>query len=249
MTKTIVDVGELGWSLYLVFYYNWLKARGEDVTVYCDPSRLGLYGEGLPIKIPGDKDCFGVQGKDITGEIRKKFPGLAHTMRNQIEKGVAWKDETDKMIPTRLKVRKSIIVFPRFREGIARNLTRKFYEELVERLCQDYKENRILTFGVPSGSYQIENSHPNYFNLVSNWRVEDLLVYLTSCRVALGSQSAPPKIALLQGVPTFMIGHEKNRHVEIENWMKTPAGFYETSDYKVKLSQVYPYIKEFIDAY
>jgi len=45
--------------------------------------------------------------------------------------------------------------------------------------------------------------------------------------VAIGGSSSLPKISLLQKVPTFIIGHEKKRVIENENWMKTRVGFYE----------------------
>ena len=36
-------------------------------------------------------------------------------------------------------------------------------------------------------------------------------------------------ISLLLGIPTYMIGHEKERHVQIENWFNTLVGFTEVS--------------------
>lgn len=56
--------------------------------------------------------------------------------------------------------------------------------------------------------------------------IQDLIDRCQVADVAIGSQSAPPKITLLQGVPTFIIGNERVRHVDLENWMKTKVGFY-----------------------
>lgn len=57
--------------------------------------------------------------------------------------------------------------------------------------------------------------------------VQDLIDRCQVAKVAIGSQSAPPKISLLQGVPTFIIGNERIRHVNSENWMRTKIGFYD----------------------
>jgi hypothetical protein len=56
---------------------------------------------------------------------------------------------------------------------------------------------------------------------------QELIDVCTNARVVIGAQSAPPKLALLQGTRTYMVGHEKERHTVTENWMGSEVGFYE----------------------
>ena len=69
---------------------------------------------------------------------------------------------------------------------------------------------------------------PNYVNWVGRGKtLQDLIDHCQSAVVTIGGQSAPPKIALLQSVPTFIIGHQRKMHTVEMNWMKTKVGFYE----------------------
>ena len=61
------------------------------------------------------------------------------------------------------------------------------------------------------------------------------------------SQSAPMKLALLQGVPSFMIGHEQERHVKQENWAATKAGFYSISKADYNTADVTDCIDEIVN--
>ena len=68
----------------------------------------------------------------------------------------------------------------------------------------------------------------NYINHIGKTPTIQALIDRCQCAIgAVGSQSAPPKIMLLQDVPTFMIGHTRKRHQEEENWGKAKCGFWE----------------------
>jgi len=124
---------------------------------------------------------------------------------------------------------KEILVFPRWRNAVARNIPKVFYITLIDTLCDRFQDCTIRTIGVSNGAYDIDElKKGNYANQVGeNSGLQDFIDRCQAAIAAVGSQSAPPKISLLQGVPTFMIGHEKDRHVNRDNWMDTKVGFYE----------------------
>lgn len=201
---------------------------------------------------PGYQSCFGIhegsKGRQVPSETLKKFfmkyapEGYViphyfnmRCYRNKEEKfylkNVIYKPFKPKQT---FKNNAGILIFPRCRDKNAfvgaRNLPESFYEELIISLCKRFPKVTVRSIGVKRGAYDI-NLSGSGFNYVNDV-VEDIsLQYLIDrCQTAIGaigSQSAPPKITLLQGVPTFMIGHQKKRHEIKENWMKTKAGFFE----------------------
>jgi hypothetical protein len=93
--------------------------------------------------------------------------------------------------------------------------------------------------GTKEGAYNITYKYDelgvaksNYINHIGKTPTIQALIDRCQCAIgAVGSQSALPKIMLLQSVPTYMIGHSKQRHQEEENWGKAKCGFWETGDY------------------
>ena len=110
-----------------------------------------------------------------------------------------------------------------------RNLPIGFYSYLIKRLCDEFPELIVRTIGTKEGAYDIRiKRKSNYINWVGKGGdLQDLIDWCQSAVVAVGSQSSPPKISLLQGVPTFIIGHQKARHIQKDNPMNTKIGFYE----------------------
>ena len=124
---------------------------------------------------------------------------------------------------------KEIIIFPRYRAGLwsRRNLPLKFYSGLIKRLCNEFPDLTVRTIGTKRGAYDLRIRKPHYINWVGKGEsLQDLIDKCQSAVVAIGVQSAPPKISLLQGIPTFIIGHQEERHIKTENWMNTKVGFY-----------------------
>jgi len=135
-----------------------------------------------------------------------------------------------------------ILVFPRCRYTFCpqkevskhsnhfeeRNLPKQFYIDLIETLCSEFSQYRITSFGKLPGAYNItEVDKANYDNYVTKDRdLQDLINYCEHAVAAVGGQSSLPKLSLLQGVPTFIIGHEENRHIRDENWTNTKAMFF-----------------------
>lgn len=254
MRTAFVDIGELGWSLHLSAHARWLKRRGQPMPLVVTlPDRMCLY-ERLAdsvCAVPSDfncefgqtiASCFGLEGVPadrlrhyfnrmlapdyfVTDEISFRCkPFWPHTHRDKFL-----------FAPYPYKARllgpKEILVFPRWRNAVARNIPKIFYITLIDLLCDKFQDRIIRTIGASNGAYDIyEVKKENYANQVGeNSGLQDFIDRCQVAVAAVGSQSAPPKISLLQGVPTFMIGHERDRHVSLDNWMDTKVGFYEIS--------------------
>lgn len=251
MKKMYVDVGELGWSLYLSGHIRWLKEHTDEhigVTTHAD--RCCLYNEiaDAVYNVPDDfytkfrrgrEVFFGLRGVSAT-ELSDFFMKRIHS-GYKLEGFFGYKIKWDKIIfkpylcSKALNGKKEILILPRCREAKAgrRNLPKCFYAKMVGILCDEYPDHIIRTIGIPSGAYNINGiKKANYVNDVREGA--DLQELIDRCQVAvvaIGSQSAPPKITLLQGVPTFMVGHQRERHINTENWMSTKVEFYDIPKY------------------
>ncbi len=248
MKRMFVDVGELGWSLYLSAHVRWFKQNTEDyigVTTFAD--RRCLYN-GIAdaiYNVPDDfhgrfnRDLaiyFGLRGV-TEGGLRDYF--ATHSPNGYKLEGPfgRWKGFRGMTVfkpyaySKRLNGKKEILIFPRYREGAKfshRNLSEGFYVTLINALCDKFPDFNVRTVGLIPGSYSMNIDKENYIDSVSEH--SDLQDLIDFCQVAIctiGGTSAPPKIALLQGVPTFVVGHERVRFMATENWMSTKVGFYD----------------------
>lgn len=242
--KVFADIGELGWALYLSAYTRWLNERGEKTTVITDRGCLFESSKIVPIpKEFFDKfgeypaDCFGRRGNSDK-QIREVLN--AEQSLDNVCDDLKFGDDRSfkgKTIYKPYPVKsnpfpKSILVFPRYRASVyhmGRNLSYDFYSKLIGALCVEFPHKLILSLGTEE-SYDItENVYKNYINLRKKTNIQELIDYCSSACVTIGGTSAPPKIALLQGTPSFIIGHEKERFMVEDNWIKTKVGFYEVS--------------------
>ena len=265
MKEIFLDIGELGWSLYLSAHLRWLKTQGKLAdAVMCLPGRECFY-EGLVDKIFQlewkrraerlAQDCFGFYGlpdHKLRAYFNARVPAGYQLSEEQPLTGFSWKDIfKDEMIfepyPYKNKslaklsetiAMKEILVFPRYRDAFpfsVKNLSRTFYVSLISKLCDEFPDYIIRTMGTKGGAWNITYDYsdpgvakPNYINHIGKTPTIQALIDRCQCAVgAVGSQSAPPKIMLLQGVPTYMIGDSRKRHQEEENWMETRCGFWE----------------------
>ena len=132
--------------------------------------------------------------------------------------------------------KKVILVFPRvrpFKFG-ERNAPEDFYISLCKKICNEFEDKIIISLGSIKESYHLEK-HINYENFLDLTLLEDkdkldlLIAFCTHhyAEYAIGTQSSLPKISLLCKVPTFMIGDERKRHTEYDNWFSTEVGFFD----------------------
>jgi hypothetical protein len=271
MKTAIIDIGELGWSLYLSGHALWLKSQGKAVYALTFKDRFGLYVDRVEQVIEVScllSDQFKGYSQDGSGfrglsdefvwNTCKRF--LPEPCTRDYKFGCDWSIRQKAIFQPYVSTlekyngRMRILVFPRYRNEVGysfRNLSKEFYLELCKMLCEEYPDKLITVVGSAQGAYGFDGFRAsNFENLVGRTNIQDV-INLCACSVAaIGGTSAPPKISLLQGVPTFIIGHERKRFVEDENWNRTRVGFYDILvdkyqdfDNKDCLSK----IKEFID--
>ena len=264
-----IDVGELGWSLYLSAHIRWRKKITDSkVVVITLPDRKCLY-VGLAdniIKVPkefGEK--FNLDKQDSNGIRKVSQNEIKSYFASYVPDGYRFAEPRE--YPTKITSEsrifapydyktlpensKEILVFPRCRKGLWErgNLPIEFYSYLIKRLCDEFPELIVRSIGTKEGAYNIKlKRKSNYINWVGKGgNLQDFIDKCQSAIAAVGSQSAPPKLSLLQGVPTFMIGHQKHRHVEKENWMNTKVGFYGVNKNEYANIDVKKCTKEIVD--
>lgn len=250
MKLAFMDVGELGWSMYIAAHVRWYKEKTSDeVAVMTYPDRRCLY-DGLAdvvADLPSAfytafdtrrQNCLGIQ--KVPPDVVKNFLSAYLTNGYRVPDYFIMRCKPqfgDKLIfkpyeySRKIEGPPEILIFPRFRTGgwySFRNLPREFYVQLIERLCEEFPKLIVRTIGTANAAYDINVSKPNYVNWVGKSKsLQDMIDRCQTAIAAMGSQSGPPKIALLQGVPTFMIGHQRHRHMANENWSKTRTEFVE----------------------
>ena len=126
-----------------------------------------------------------------------------------------------------------LTVFPRGRaRAPQRNVPEYVWRELVDKLKDRFT---IVLGGTPSGSSLADYEDKNVINLISyngDDKMEKIMTYLNSSELSISSQSGPTHISLACGTPSYIIGHEKNRHVGHENRWKTSTSFRTIQDYR-----------------
>jgi len=280
MKEMFLDIGELGWSFYLSAHMRWLKENGNVVpAVMVVPGREALYKDIAPaiFQVPAEfhkdfsgrsQNCFvlyGVTGDRLRTYFNSRLPEnyvvsksqpLGCSLYNKIYVGK--KLYIPYVYETKLKGKKEILVFPRMRKAFPfkmRNLSEHFYISLIKRLCDENRDYTIRTMGTLSGAYSITKEkvpENNYVNSVGE--TSSLQAVIDRCQVAIctvGGTSALPKLAMLQGVPSFIVGHEDARFKVEENWRRTKVGFYHIShlqygtfDFKNCIEEIISFIKE-----
>jgi len=256
MRELFLDIGELGWSLYLSAHMKWLKANGQSVPAIMTLfGRECFYEDIAPVIYPAPdsfyddfdlrlQNCFGINGVNVEKlktYFKSKLPNFFYISEKQPLSCGNWKKIfIDQMLfeayPYKTKFRqgKEILIFPRYRTiwpFASRNLPKDFYINLIIRLCDENKDCLIKTIGAKSGAYNITEKEVARYNY-KNWvgKTANLQAVIERFQIAIctiGGTSALPKLALLQGVPSFIIGHEPERFKKHENWRGTKVGFYE----------------------
>lgn len=246
-----VDIGELGWSFYLTAHIRWLQAHGNfDILVMTYPDRHCLYNMADSVcDLPADfylefpiriQNCFGLSKQRFKlMEYFKSIMPENYSLPKEFEFRCKtfFKDEVIyRAYPYQkeMKEGKEILIFPRYREESPfRNLPKDFYVDLIRNICQEFPGHTIRTMGISEGAYVIDEiSNKNYVNDVKEGA--SLQEVIDRCQIAIGAvggTSSLPKLTLLQGIPTFIIGHEHKRFTERENWGDSKVAFFEIAKY------------------
>jgi len=131
-----------------------------------------------------------------------------------------------------------ICVMPRGRSRAPqRNVPEFIWREVVEELRKYFT---VVLCGTPSGSFLLGYTADNVINLIDYNKEDkmDLIVrYLNSAVCSISSQSGLTHVSLHAGCPSYIIGHEKERHVKFENKFDVPVSFRTVVDYRAIDSQ------------
>jgi hypothetical protein len=137
--------------------------------------------------------------------------------------------KTDKI----LSEKPIIVVFPRARARASnRNIPSFVWYELVSNL---QKHATVVLAGTPSGACLADYEGEGVINLISYNepdKTEKIIKYLNSAQMSVSSQSGGTHISLLSGCPSYIIGHESERHSILENRLNVPVSFRIVQDYR-----------------
>ena len=262
-----VDVGELTYSLYLSAHLRWLKKNTNDsLVVVTLPDRKCLYEDSADLildvpwgfleKFKSEQNCFGVR-LTSRGELKGYFKKMIPT-DYVIPENFYFNCNLDFLLNKtiyepykyngKLEGKERILIFPRYRNHPAfsyANLPRTFYVELIEALCDVYPDREVKTIGLNIGSFNLnEIKKTNYINGVrESVNLQGLIDECQLAVAAIGGVSSLPRVSLLQGVPTFVVGIQKKRFTEDDNWLKTKVGFYEI----IEIERGREIVKEYFD--
>jgi len=118
-----------------------------------------------------------------------------------------------------------ITIFPRGRARAAnRNVPPSVWHGIVDSLKQTFT---VVLAGTPEGAclgnYPKDQS---VINLISDTPdTERIIQWLNTSVCSISSQSGGTHISLLSGCPSYIIGHERQRHCVDENRLNTPTTF------------------------
>jgi len=130
-----------------------------------------------------------------------------------------------------------ILIFPRRRGGKfrGRNVPRRQWDLIAGALCEAFSDCLVVALGSANGAWRdLRVSHSGFRNMVgwNDRHTLDMMVALSNTRqaiAAVGNQSGTVKMTLLGGTPTYIFGHERERHTVTENWARTEVGFWEVT--------------------
>ncbi len=143
-----------------------------------------------------------------------------------------------------------ITVFPRGRARASqRNVPEFIWREVVDELKKEYT---VVLGGTSNGSFLSDYKDKNVINLIpydSEDKIEHIIEYLNSSVCSVSSQSGLTHVSLLCDTPTYIIGHEKERHCVIENRFTTATSFRYVQDYRaIDAETILSDVSSFLDA-
>lgn len=127
-----------------------------------------------------------------------------------------------------------ICVCPRKRERAPqRNVPEFVWWDLVSRLKDAYT---VVICGTPDGAALVDfpesDSVINLVKYQGDDKFDKVVEYMCNSLLVVSSQSGLTHLGLLCDRPSYIIGHEKERHTETENRFDTPTSFRYTPDYR-----------------
>lgn len=123
-----------------------------------------------------------------------------------------------------------ITVFPRGRSRAAnRNVPEFVWKEVVDNLGKSFN---VVLCGTKSGACLVDYSGPGVDNQIGKSSLENVLYLLNNSVCSVSSQSGPTHLSVLSMCPSYIIGHEHQRHAVDDNRFNTPTSFRYVEDYR-----------------
>jgi hypothetical protein len=127
-----------------------------------------------------------------------------------------------------------ICIFPRNRERASnRNVPVYVWKEVVDRLKEDFL---IVLGGTPNGAcladYPESNDVINLISYNGEDKLEKIIAYLNNSVCSISSQSFLTSVSMLSGCNSYIIGHERERHISHYNRGNVPCSFRYVTDYR-----------------
>lgn len=126
-----------------------------------------------------------------------------------------------------------ISVMPRCRDRASnRNVPEFVWADAVSKLSREFV---VVLLGTPQGSCLSSVEGANIINLINYNKpdkTEQTIRFLNSSICSISSQSGGTHISLLSGCPSYIIGHERERHAVKENRLHVPVTFRYVVDYR-----------------
>lgn len=143
-----------------------------------------------------------------------------------------------------------VTVFPRARVRAAnRNVPEFVWYNTVMKLREFFT---IVLAGTPSGACLGDLEGEDIINLIKyneDDKTEKLIDYLNNSVLSVSSQSGGTHISLLTQTPSYIIGHERERHTVKMNRLNTPTSFRVVQDYRaIDADTIIDDLKGFIQA-
>ncbi|GAI03123.1 unnamed protein product, partial [marine sediment metagenome] len=169
MKLAFIDIGELGWSMYITAHVRWQKKNTDNkIAIMTYPERQRLY-DGLAdmmIQVPAAfYSKFDIRQQNCLGLLEVKPNALKDFFSPYLPDGYYMPDDfiltcknsfgerldfAPYKYSKKLVGKKEILIFPRYRLGgwySWRNLKESFYIELIKRLCDEFPDLNIRTLG------------------------------------------------------------------------------------------------------
>lgn len=143
-----------------------------------------------------------------------------------------------------------ISVFPRGRARASnRNVPEFVWKQVVDSLIAN---NFIVVLGgTPNGSFLADYKADNVINLIpynADDKLAQIMGYLANSVCSISSQSGLTHLSLACDTPSYIIGHEEERHTRAENRMDTPTSFRYVPDYRaIDAPTILSDIQEFLN--
>jgi len=126
-----------------------------------------------------------------------------------------------------------ITVLPRARaRAPQRNVPEFIWREVVTELSKTFT---VVLAGTPSGACLSAMEGEHIINLIKydgRDKTKQIIKYLNNSVCSMSSQSGGTHVSLLCGTPSYIIGHEMERHANKENRLQAPTSFRLLDDYR-----------------